>query len=270
MATKRGATVTLPDQLPIWPSAVRGLPNPFARSALFTSGNIRAGARVDLKQKPIAALSGISITYTGEELRQDDEDVFMQILHIARMHTLGTEVRFTAYSMLSELGWSKNGDSYKRLSDCLIRLKATALAVTVDSPEDSLRQNYTGSLIRSFRWQEEFTNAPLREWEILLEKQIVALFGSSNYTRVDWELRLQLSPMEKWLHSFYHTHANPYPYKVETLRELMGSKIKELRMFRFKLKNALARLEEVGFFEAAKIDARTDMVLVTRAGRLVE
>lgn len=265
MATKRSATVMASEhQLPIWPNELRGLPNSFARSALFTVANVRAGERVNLKRHAIAALGGIHITYTGEQLRQDDEDVFLQILHIARLHPLGTEVQFTANAMISELGWSRNAASYKRLVDTLDRMKASSISVTVQDASGD-RENYTGSLIRSFRWRESHTGAALREWEILLEKEIVALFNPTSYTRLDWKMRLKLPSLAKWLHSFYHSHQSAYPLKVETLRTLTGSEIKQLYAFRFKLKEALAILVEQGFFSAARIDDRTDLVMVERS-----
>lgn len=268
MATRRSATVMVNDsQLPIWPNDLRGLPNSFARSALFNVANMRKGERANLKRHPITALAGIQITYTGEELRQDDEDVFLQILHIARLHNLGTEVRFTANSMITELGWSRNAKSYKRLVDTLDRMKASAVAVTVEDIRGA-KENYTGSLIRSFRWKEGSSGTPMREWEILLEKEIVALFNPESYTRLDWKLRLKLAPLAKWLHSFYHSHQSAYPLKVATLRDLTGSGIKQLYVFRFKLKEALAMLVEQGFFISAYVDERTDMVVVERAFNL--
>lgn len=258
------STVTLAGtQLPIWPSDLRGLPNAFARSALFNVANLRKGERANYKRRTIATLRGISITYTGEELRQDDEDVFLQILHIARMHELGVEVRFTAYSLLTELGWTRNGGSYKRLVDCLDRLKASAVAVTVERGA-GVRENYTGSLIRSFRWKEDAAGTPLREWVVLLEREIIALFNPAGYSRLNWALRLKLPPLAKWLHTFYHSHAEPYPYKVATIHTLTASGILDLRKFRYKLKKALELLVEHGFFMSASIDPRTDLVMVVR------
>lgn len=264
MADKRSSTVTLgPTQLPIWPQELRGLPNVFARSALFSVANMRAGERKNLKRQPIAALKGISITYTGEQLRQDDEDVLLQILHISRLQELGTQVFFTANSMINELGWTRNAGSYKRLVDAIDRMTASSVAVTVESSAGG-RENYTGSLIRSFRWRETSSTAPLREWEILLEKEIIALFNPESYSRLDWKERLKLPPMAKWLHTFYHSHHVPFPMKVETFHRLMASEIKELRMFRSKLKQALALLVEQGFLISATIDQRTDNVIVER------
>lgn len=268
MPLGHSSTVTLREQLPIWPENLRGMPNAFARSALFNVANARKGERANLKRRSIAALTGVTITYTGEELRQDDEDVFLQILHVARMHTLGTFVQFTAHSMLSELGWTKNSSSYRRLVDCLDRLKASAVAVTVELPGG--RQNYTGSLIRSFKWREEGRDAPMRKWEILLEKEIISLFGPATYSRLDWTLRLKLSPLAKWLHSFYITHAHPFAYSVAKLHELCGSEITELRKFRYKLKRALEGLVDRGFFVAARIDPRSDTVIVERRQAIAE
>ncbi len=260
------SAIIMGEQLPIWPQNVRGMSNALARSALFNVANIRKGARANLKRVAVASLQGTVITYTGEELRQDDEDVFLQILHIGRMHPLGTHVQFTAHGMLVELGWTRNSNSYKRLIDCLDRLKASSVAVTVQLPGGE-RTNYTGSLIRSFRWKESDDKAPLRNWQILLEREIIALFGPDSYSRIDWELRLSLPPLAKWLHSFYVTHAAPFAYKVESLHRLTGSEITELRKFRYKLKQALMTLVERGFLVSATIDPRTDLVNVERSAQ---
>lgn len=264
MATRHSSTVmATATQLPMWPEEMRGLPNAFARSALFTVANARKGARDNFKRKLIASVNGVTITYTGEELRQDDEDVFLQILHISRFHELGTYVQFTAYAMLRELGWTTNSASYKRLIDCLDRLKASSVTVTLDLPSGTQR-GYAGSLIRAFRWKQEGADDPMRQWQILLEKEIVSLFGPTDYSRLEWRTRLQLPPIAKWLHSFYYTHREPLPYSVTRLKELTGSEIKELYQFRYKLKKALELLVEKQFFLTAHIDARTDLVLVER------
>ena len=250
------------EQLPMWPQTQRGLPNSFSRSALFTVGNLRTGTRLNLKRHQVAALNGIDITYTGEELFQDDEDVLLQILHLARLQPLSTEVSFNASSMIAELGWTRNAGSIKRLADCIDRMKASSLSVTVEAA--SVRENFSGSLIRAFRWREEGSNTTMRQWTILLEKEIVTLFNPKSYTRLDWSTRMKLPPLAKWLHSFYHSHAQPYPFKVDSLHRLTGSKISKLYQFRYKLRQALDDLVEAGFLESARIDPHTDLVVVKR------
>lgn len=69
-------------QLPLWPDAVRAVPNSFLRSALF--GAIRKGRRRFIKGEQIAAVDGIEIRYTGERLDQGDLDVWEALLHAAR------------------------------------------------------------------------------------------------------------------------------------------------------------------------------------------
>lgn len=263
------STVTLePVQLPFWPTSVRALPNAFVRSALFGVENLRAGARAHHRRKTIVALKGIRITYTGEALRQDDSDLYQQVLHLARMEDLGAPVKFTAYAMLTELGWSKNVASYKRLSDGLDRLSATNLVVSVDLPDGGVK-HYGGSLIRTFKSRETANGEQLRHWEITLEREIITLFSADSYSRMDWNARLKLPPLAKYLHAFYASHEHPIPIKVELFHELTNSGVAQLRMFRYKLKQALNLLVENGLLASAQIDPHTDTVIVERhASRL--
>ena len=253
----------LPAQLPLWPNGVRGIPNSIARSALFNVSSLRKGERKHYKQREIAALGGISITYTGEELRQDDEDVFLQILHLARTHDLGTEVEFTGHSLLTALMWTINNGSKKRLHECLVRLSATALEITVID-RNGTREGYSGSLVRAFRWRDETTGKSARKWMVRLEPEIAALFDPQCYSRLDWTLRMQLPPLAKFLHTFYHTHSVPFPYKIEKLHQLTDSDTKSMRHFRANVKEALEILVGKHFFISAVIDPRTDTVQVVR------
>lgn len=262
---EHGPIVTLDGaQLPLWPREQRGLPNAIARSALFNTASVRkGGVRVFHRKREVAALKGISITYTGEELRQDDEDVFLQCLHLARLQGLGNEVHFTARSMLVALCWAGNGPSYKRLADTLYRLKVATVGITMDASQGA-RANYTGSLINSFEWQEQEGGPQRRQWLLQINPKIAALFEAASHLRMNWQARLKLSPLEKWLYTFYHSHAQPFPYKVATLHRLTDSGIADLRKFRYKLRQALATLVERSFLLKADIDANTDLVQVQR------
>ena len=111
----------LAEQLPIWTNDMQVISNALVRSGLFNVANTPRGLRPYFKRVEIASLTDTTVTYTGEELRQDDRDLFLQILHMGRMHPPGTHVQFTTYGMLVELGWTHNTSSYKRLmhSGCL-------------------------------------------------------------------------------------------------------------------------------------------------------
>ncbi len=96
-----------PVQLPLWAPRKRGLPNPLARCALFTASG-KTEPRIDFKRSVIASLEGYEIAYTGEELRQDDQDVFLQLVHVARQEDLGTQLQVTVHSILVALGWGRS------------------------------------------------------------------------------------------------------------------------------------------------------------------
>jgi len=243
-------------QLPLWPEFRRGVPNDLVRGALFAIGNSRT-PRKYRRSEVIASLSNIEITYTGEELRQDDEDVFLQLVHLARVSPLGTEVSFTAHSFLNALKWPTNSRSYDRLRDTITRLQATGIEVR------SQNAGYSGSLIRDFSWNEN-SGAASRSWTVRIEPRIAALFDNVSYTQIDWDQRLQLGSLAKWLHAFYYTHSRPLPMKTATIRTLCGSSTKDLSKFRQLLRGAFKELIAVGFLASAEVQPRTDLVHVVR------
>ena len=65
------------------------------------------------------------------------------------------------------------------------------------------------------------------------------------------------------------TNARGNGYKVETIKTLCGSRIGVLAKFRYKLREALALLVEVGFIVSYDIDSRTDILNVVRAPRRI-
>lgn len=247
-------------RLPAWADSQRAAPNEVVRSALFNARNRRT-PRQYLRSHVVALIGEGRITYTGEELRQDDADVWMQILHLARCQPLGEWVEFTAHELIGTLGWPNSGQSYTRLKECLTRMTATALAVQ----SQRLGLGASVSMIRKFEWKDSQGRRRER-WRVWIEPEIKTLFGDLHYTLLDWERRRCLGPLAKWLHAFYGSHAQPYPVKVETLRQGSGSGVGTLRKFRQSLKSALRELVAVGFLDDWRVDS-ADLVHVVRAGK---
>lgn len=249
-------------QLPLWAEDVRGLPNALARSALFTvtGADRETGKRTMFKKRLVASIRGTKIEYTGELLNQNDEDVMLQAIHLSRLMPLGECVEFTAHAFIRQLGWTINSRSYVRLRDCLDRLKATGVIISVDGET----KGFNGSLIRKFMWTTEDGMTKLTRWRVWLEPEIIALFGPVSYSKIEWDQRLRLSPLAKWMHAFFATHREPFGYKLVTLKELCGSETKQLFHFRKRIKKALAELQEVGFLKSWLVCPKTDIVNVTR------
>lgn len=251
-------------QLPLWSERVRGLPNAMARSALFTCSNPRTPRKSYLRHQ-IASLAGYEIYYTGSELRQEDEDVFLQIIHLARQHQLGEIVEVSGNQLLKALHWPNSKAYYDRLRDTIERLQEGSVRIN----HESNSAGFKGSLIRKFSWKDgtEKKSGSQTKWKIYLEKEIVGLFGDDEYSLLTWEDRLKLNRLAKWLHSFYYTHKQPYPYSTAKLQELCGSKVAELRCFRRDVKDALTELVGIGFLQEFRHVPETDTFEVVRSAR---
>ncbi len=217
---------------------------------------------MQLKRACIATVKGYDLYYTGEELRQDDEDVWLHAAHLARYFPFEDGAKITGHRLLAALDWGRSKKDYERLRESLLRLsESTVIVANSDG-----RKGFTGGLLRKIKWSQDDEESGIgTEWTIYLEPEIINLFASDGYTLIDWGQRLGLAPLAKWLHSFYFTHRQPFEYKVETLYSLCGSKCKELRAFRYLLKKALASLKDCGFLLDWEINPVTDKVSVTRS-----
>ena len=227
--------------LPIWPEAVRAVPNGVLRSALF--GAIRKGARRYMERERIAALEGIEIFYTGQRLDQGDLDVWEMILHLARLQGLGNECRTTAYQLLKALGKTDSGKNRDILDLRLSRMKATGVDVQIG------RYGYEGSLI-----DEVYRDKETREYVFRVNPKLRVLFEPDQFTLIDWAVRRKLDgkPLAQWFHGFYASHAKPYPVSIAKLRKLCGSECEELKKFR---QIARAALDDVA--DACAIHGQT-------------
>lgn len=248
-----------PQQLPIWIENRRGMPNTFIRSSLFTCRRAN-DERLHHYEMKLASTSDFDISYTGLELSQDDEDVYMEIVHRSRFTTLGETVSFSGYEVLKSLGWGTSSRDYKRLQDAIHRLKGGTIKIVHKTVK-----GYAGSLIRKYAFDEADESGKIK-YKIWLEPELVSQFQDDNYTQVRYEQRKTLGKagLSKWLHSYYSSHANPNALKTETIRMLSGSDTKSLSKFRFQCKEAHERLVDVGFLEAFIYNTRADVFKVSR------
>lgn len=224
----KSETPAPPVRLPLWPDAVRAVPNGFLRSALF--GAIAKGRRRYMERELVASVEGVEIRYTGQRLDQGDLDVWATVLHITRAQDLGNECRVTAYQFLKMLEKTDTGSNRETLDKRLSRMKATGLDVKVG------KFSYEGSLIDEVYRAEE-----TREYVIRLNSKISKLFSGDQFTQFDWEVRHALNGQQlaQWLHGFYASHANPLPMRMETLLKLSGSEDLNPRSAQQTLRKAL-------------------------------
>ena len=231
--------------LPQWNEASRAAPNEIVRSALFNARN-KNQQRTYLKQAEIAVIGNGCIKYTGEELRQDDETVWLQILHLAKEKPLEDIIEFTAYSILNSLGWPVTAFYYKRLEDILNRMSATNVVIE----SQRLGKAIAVSIIRKYEKSNDG-----KTWRVWIEKEMKCLFDGNFYTITEWEQRLSLPiGIATWLHAYLASHRKPYDIKIETIALGAGLTMSEKKHVTEIIKKGLANLVEVGFLKSWKIE----------------
>ncbi|WP_157965017.1 MULTISPECIES: plasmid replication initiator TrfA [Alcaligenaceae] len=236
-------------QLPLWPEAVRGVPNALLRSSLFTVNQTR---ETFSKRVLLASRADIELRFMGVRFNQTDLNVWEMLLHLARSQPLGNEVRFTAYSMLKELGRNTGKTQREQLKEEITRLRGGVVEITWKKD----KKTFIGGLIEK-AYRDEVT----QQYVVVLDEKLLSLY-ESGYSHINWEQRKALkSNLAQWLHGMYSGDAAPYPYKVETIHDLCGSSTKELWKFRQMLKASLNELVAVGCIKEWEIDA-ADLVRV--------
>ncbi len=228
---------------PLWSELQRGVPNGFARSALFAG--IHGKGRDYLSDHLIFCQNGIEITYTGIRLTQAHLDVFESIMHLAREVPEGSVIHFTAYRLLKLIGRGTGKSDHVRLRRTLLELTATAIQIKHDG-----YGTYCGSLLPE--WSDRDDDG---RFSIHVNRDLIKLF-QHGFTLIEWEQRKKLGkkPLAQALHVWLCTHENPYPVTVQYLHDITGSQTKVMKSFRQSLKAALDELKRIGVLLGWHID----------------
>ncbi|UUZ66195.1 replication initiator protein A (plasmid) [Polaromonas sp. P1-6] len=213
--------------------------------------SVKTTANREFMQKmPIASLSNYEVTYTGQDLQQDDLSVWMSLINLARNQPMSDSILFTGYALIKDLGWRMHSESYKRAQESIERLKVTGIEISTNNKETA----YSGSLIREYAWTAKDVKGNAR-WMVRFEPRVSTLFMEDTTTLLEWETRKKIgtrATVAQWLHSFYSSHREPIPLKVEKLYELCRSG-DSLSSFRRNIKNALNKLVDVEFLTTFSI-----------------
>jgi hypothetical protein len=232
-------------QLPLWSDRQRAMPNDYARSAIFTVRNRRT-PRKNYSNSPIFVLGTCEITYTGIELRaEDDELVWLEVLNLARRLPLSAWVDFTPYGLCKALAWPTSSTYYQRVHNSLLRLKATAISV-------STRETGRGmavSMLDAYEWTDTF-GVRLQRRRVRLNPAMASLFSNSRFVLVQWDVYRSLTPVARRLYDYATSHREPYPVLLENLRRMCGSDCgSRPRRWRQSVLAAMAELSSTGLLD---------------------
>ena len=242
-------------QLPLWPDAKRGTPNSFLRSALFSA--IQSKDREFISGKELASQTGIRITFTGEQLNQEDLTLWEALVHLAKSHPLGNVCSFTAHGILKTMGLNTGGHDHQRLEKGITRLIACAVKIKEEG-----RQPYIGSLVEAAIGDDP--SLQRSHYTVRINPEMIRLYGETQWTAIDWQQRLKLrrKPLAQAMHAYYSTHRIPHPVKLATLQSLTGSRNEQASGFKRHCRSALDELVKIGFLQSYNVQG--DMVTVNR------
>ncbi|MEM8515360.1 hypothetical protein RCH14_004721 [Massilia sp. MP_M2] len=118
-----------PAQMAFWPEERRAIANELARSAIFHCGNNRK-PRAMYDNAALFMLGSGAMTYTGEELRGKDEDLFMTLAHCARELPSGDLVVKVTSSQICKLNkWQQDQRYYDEIFRSIQRMKGGVITV---------------------------------------------------------------------------------------------------------------------------------------------
>ena len=246
----RGVDPHGPFQLEIWPDDVREIPNDYARSAIFTVRN---------KKEPRASLQGalvfhvekaVKITFTGIELRaEDDELVWQQILNYAKHKTLGEPIEFNLHELCRELNWSINGRNYEKARMSISRLKANEVKVE----NERAGRGSAISLIREYDFQGDGDKGT--KYRIWIHPDLILLFAGNTSTRIVWAQYRDLPPIARRLYDYFASHKQPFPLRLDTFYKMCASTCSTEKKWRAMVRAACAALVTAGLVKKAWIHA---------------
>jgi hypothetical protein len=234
-------------QMPLWPEAQRAAPTVMLRSALFAVA--KKGSRHYLKKQQIASWPGTTIRYTGMQLDQFDETVWLELVHMAAEQSRnGTIARFTFTALLRRLGLAKHGAALKRLDEAFTRMIACEIDINAKSAGFEFRANMLGLFL------EKATGL----CTVSLNPKLAALY-ETGFTRIECTTRKALrSDLAKWLHGFVLSHRadekKPQYVTIAELKALSGvSAERGLKEFRREVRRAMAQLMELRIVSSWRI-----------------
>jgi hypothetical protein len=242
-------------QLPLFHKEAPAAPNAVLRSALFPA--IHSKDRQFLNNELIASVDGVEVKLKGEQLNQDDLEVLLAVEDLAREQPDTLTCQISERGLLKLLGRKTGANVSSAVSESLVRLEQP---VTVKMG----RFSYSGGFI-----QHVYKDDETKRYVVQLNPRLGALLRSG-WTALDTDTRRKLAgkPLALWLQAFYATHEKPYPYSVEKLRELSGSRTAALKHFRANLRRALDDWAATGDIQGWMIDAETDLLHIVKPKKI--
>lgn len=239
-----------------WPVTKFGIPNKMLRNALF---GIQRERTINHNEELVFNCPGeITLKYSGPELNQDDSIVWQMIIRAVRHNQvpMGSLVQLSTQEMLSALGRSDGGVNFKWLKSCMDRLSSAL--INIDTPTDETKSY----LLVGYKIDKK-----TKKIYVGISSFLYPLF-IGDLTDIDLIRKATLkSQLARWLHDFYSSHSNPFPYSLEKIKELSRSN-KQNSKFKIMIKEAIDELKLCSpplFSEESHFDEKSNNLIIFKA-----
>ena len=229
---------------------LRHIPNDYARSSLFTARNKKEPRKSLLQQQLFHYNEYISILYTGIELRaEDDEIIWLQILHYGQNIPLGEQFEFSIKDLVADVNWSKNGRYYDKARECISRLRANEVLVLNNKAYGT---SGSISLIANYTVVNDVGGKPTK-YRVWFDPGLIVLFAGNTFTSHAWKAYRELSPVARRLADYIESHKDPFSLSVDKFKQMCGSSSANLSSWRQTVKKACLELERASIVTRAII-----------------
>lgn len=219
----------------------RAIPNDYARSALFTARNRKEPRRTFQQQLLFHLHESVSILFTGIELRaEDDELIWMQILHYAKKVPLGQPFDIEVKDLVAGVGWAKNGRYYDKARECISRLKANEILALNSKAYGS---SGAVSLIDKYEVKNDGSGKPT-QYRIWIHPNLIHLFAGNTFTNHSWEVYRNLTPVARRLADYIESHKHPHPLDNTKLHGVCDSSDNTATSWRQTVRAACREIED--------------------------
>jgi hypothetical protein len=230
---------------------LRHIPNEIARAALFTTRDKREQRRAFLSSRLFSLAETIQVNYSGHELRaEDDELVWMQIIHFGLDRPFGEPFTFRIIDLLKGLDWPTSATYYEKARNSLARL--STCEIEVESKEAFGTTGYFRLLDRFKALNDE--KGEKLEFTVCLSREMVFLFAGNTFTSHKWDVYRNLTAIGRKLADYAGSHKTPYPLTLERFAALCDSNYTDPKNWRKRVKKACEELKEHGLIQDYRIE----------------
>jgi hypothetical protein len=177
--------------------------------------------------------NGATIEYRGEELRQSDLTVLLELLHLRAGMAASCEIEFSPYTFCSQIGWSDSRADADRLKESLLRMRQSIVIVERDGAKGG-----TVGFVSQFSWDGA-------KWTVTIDERIGGLFSVKPTYLIIAQRKALSQGLQTWLYGYVRANRCGWAVPLETIHNACGSESKNMQEFARSVREALKKLAAI-------------------------